>query len=260
MAFPERLVASAALALLTFAPPVHAADACVAPVDTWLAVHPFAAGETGASKLVAWDCAPWPGDDNVTIVAAIYQGGQDDRKNIALALVDNAKDRVRSAFKGVVVEDPFLRIGPDSLRIDTARYQLARGVRAFGLDLSSAASLPPCADAGWQARRTLFVAEGSAIRPVLDALSLSSWKRMPDPARCASDEPVEGSTTTTTIAIGAHATHGFADLVVTDLVEPDAGPARRRHNILRYDGSTYLGDGVSTHLGPVIEPEATARR
>ncbi|HEY9024165.1 MAG TPA: hypothetical protein VIP05_07675, partial [Burkholderiaceae bacterium] len=115
----------------TLAPTAWAQAYCdpeaIALLGGWLAKHPFAAGAASADRLEASTCTPWPDDDRVTIVAAIYRGARDDSKNFALSLVDADAGEVRSAIKGHFATDAFLSIGPDSLRIDTAAYRLAPG-------------------------------------------------------------------------------------------------------------------------------------
>ncbi len=233
-----RLLA-AALSMLAVVPAARAQGGCsaqtLAPLEARLAKHPFTGGRTDTSLAEASDCTPWPGDDGVTIVAAIYRGASDDQENFALALVDSDTDEGRSAFKGHFDTSPFLRIGPASLGIDTAPYRLAAGVRAFGIDLPTARPKPPCAG-GIGARRTLFVAQRGTLRPVLDSLALSAGSS----PRCDSSEP--NATTSRTIAIGRHASHGCADLVVAETTEAEGAPTRRKRHTMRYDGSAYRTD------------------
>ena len=265
---PRTIAAALSLGALALSARAQSDQACapeaLAPVDAWLAAHPFVTGSTLPGSLVAAACKPWPSSPSRIVVAAAYRSGSEERKNIAIALVDTAAGRVRSAFKGVIDEDPFLRIGAESLRVDTAPHRLAAGIQAFGVDVSSSRStLPPCADGTWTWRRTLFVAEGATVRPVLDVLSISSWKAVPDPSRCRSDADDmvgEPGTTATTLSVATHATHGLADLVVTDTVQPTQGPARRERYTLRYDGSKYRGKGASLDAWGTIEPETAPTR
>ena len=57
-------------------------------------------------------------------------------------------------------------------------------------------------------------------------------------------------TTTTTLAVAPHATHGYADLVLTSVVDIHPGHARRV--VLHYDGSAYAGEGVESWRPPIV--------
>ena len=246
-----------ALSLLALAPAVRAADdqACtpeeLAPVDAWLAKHPWKVGKTSADALVTAACKRSPVEANVLFVAAAYAQDEDD-KNEIVALVDTKTRRVRAAFIGTIAEDTLTRVG--SFRIDTARYALAPGVRAFGVDFfsmgrSSGAAEFVCSGP----ERTLFIQEGASLRPVLSGFCMRTWSAVPDRER-------RGELSNWTIAIGSARSHGLADLVVTRTTEPDEDgtPALRERSVLHYDGKTY-GDanpGESAALGP--RPAASA--
>ena len=267
MAWSDARLGAAAVVLLALASRAHAADgqACapadLAPVNAWLAQHPFLAGTAGADGLVAAACRQAAGNAGTTIVAAAYRGARGDRKNLAVALVDTASHQVRGAYKGVVEENEHLYIGRDTLRVDPTSYPLAPGVRSFGVDLASATPPPPCAGGTWDWRRTLFVVDGAAIRPVLGVIALSSWQRRPDPERCgAQNADLQESTTRTTFAADAHASGGFADLVVTDTVRGTSRRPRLLRYMLQYDGTAYRGQGGSANAWPTIVPERPAPR
>ena len=239
-----------ALSLLALASSVRAADdqACapeeLAPIDAWLARHPWKLGKTSPDALVTAACKRSPIDANVLIVAAAYAQDEDD-KNEIVALVDIRRAAVRAAFTSVIVEDAVVKVG--SFAIDTARYELAPGVRAFGVDFKSQAYV----SAAWEFRRererTLFIQEGARLRPVLVGFALTTWNAVPG-------SEGRGELSNWTIAIGATRSHGLADLVVTRTTEPDEDgtPILRERSVLHYDGKTY-GDanpGESAPLGP----------
>ena len=254
----RRLIAAAAFAFVATS---HAADsrectaAQLAPVDAWLAQHPWRAGKTTAEVRVAAACKPSPADKDVTIVAAAYDRGTPYDKNLVVALVTT---RVVAAFIGAIEEDASLMLGSDSLRIDTARYDLARGVRAFGLDVSSAKAGPHCVDGGSGATRTLFVRDGAALRPVLRGVLLESWHVEDGTTPCAEIDPAAKgvgviANTATSLAMLPHATHGFADIALVSTV--DLHPRDRTRVVLHYDGTTYVGDGFQPWR-PGIVPDA----
>lgn len=222
----------------------------LAPIDAWLAKHPWEVGKTSPDALVTAACKPSPVDANVLIVAAAYAQDEDD-KNEIVALVDIRRAAVRAAFTHVIVEDAVVKVG--SFTIDTARYELAPGVRAFGVDFHSQAYV----SAAWEFRRererTLFIQDGTRLRPVLVGFALTTWNAVPG-------RKGRGELSNWMIAVATTRSHGLSDLVVTRTTEPDEDgtPALRERSVLHYDGKTY-GDanpGESAALGP--RPAASA--
>ena len=254
MASRRRRLAVAALALLGLASTAHAMGApdCapedLAPVDAWLAKHPWHAGATTPDAMVAAACRLWPFDKRVLIVAAAYAQDKEQDKNLVVALVDTQAMALRSAFQGVVLEDATWSVTQASLRIDTARYDLAPGVRAIGVDVTSDPVAGAVVRGGVTATRSLFVAEGAQLRLVLDGFVLTTWQKP------AGTEP---STSSAKIAIDAHRTNGFADLRVTRTSNA-AGTSRQDRTTLVYDGSRYGADaGWRVHQ---VDGDGEARR
>jgi hypothetical protein len=234
MASRSRHLAAAALAWLAFASTTHAMGApdCapeeLATVDAWLAKHPWKAGATTPDALVAAACKLWPYDKRLLIVAAAYAQDKEQDKNLVVALVDAASMSVKSAFQGVVREDPTWSVTQASLRIDTAPYDLAPGVRAIGVDIVSDAVSGTEVRDGVTATRSLFVPDGARLRLVLDGFVLTT-----------SRQPAGGESVTSSakIALDKHATNGFADLRITRT----SNTSRQEHTTFAYDGSRYVG-------------------
>ena len=64
-----------------------------------------------------------------------YRSGHQDDLLLVIAAVDAATGQVGASFKGNLDSDPAVKIVSGSLWLDTAAYDLAPGVRAFGLDI-----------------------------------------------------------------------------------------------------------------------------
>ena len=166
------------------------------------------------------------------------------------------ESKLRSVLTGTIAEDAAMRVGQGSLRIDTARYDLAPGVRAFGVDISSQAPGPRCADGGFGPLRTLFVQDGASLRPVLASVVLTTWRRVSGSA-CADSDDAIIENTATTIAVAPQARNGFADLVLASTVDGHAAP--RLRTVLHYDGHLY--GAKDDRIWPdVIVPDAPAKR
>ena len=240
MASRSRRIVAATLASLAFASSAHAMGApdCapeeLATIDAWLAKHPWKAGATTPDALVAATCKLWPYDKHLLVVAAAYAQDKERDKNLVVALVDTSTMAVRSAFRGVLLEDPTWSVAQASLRIDTAPYDLAPGVRAIGVDVASDAVSGTVVRDGVTATRSLFVPDGATLRLVLDGFVLTT-----------SRQPSAGPSTASSakIALDPHRTNGFADLRITRTTAA-GGSARPEHTTLVYDGSRY-GGGTS---------------
>lgn len=193
--------------------------------------------------IVASACKLWPGRESLTIATFAYDAGDEFQKQLVVAIVDARDGKVVSSYKSKIDEDATMRVDSDTLRIDTAPYDLAPGVRAFGVDITSG-YMPSCGDGGWGGFRTLFVREGATLRPVLEGLLLSSWHFVEGgSARCGNNaEEAVVETATSTIAVARTISKGYADLLVTTVKTYDTGKKSKQgpaHVLLRYDGKTY---------------------
>jgi hypothetical protein len=195
----------------------------------------------GRSPLAA-TCKAWPGRGS-KIVAAAYDTDVEHEKRLLVGLIDQASGKVLAGYSRIIQEDATMTVGAASLRIDTGRYDLAPGVRAFGVDLSSALS-QGCGEGGFGPVRTLFIRDGNAVRPVLEDFYLSTWRFVKGGPSCAiaEDQEVIIETTTYAIGIGKSVSKGFANLRITETSNDDAGgkavrkPASRE---VQYDGKAY---------------------
>ena len=235
MASRSRRLAAGALAALALASTARAmggpdcAPEDLAPVEAWLAQHPWTAGAVTSDARVAAACKAWPFDQRVLIVAAAYAQDKEQDKNLVVALVDTSTRAVRSAFQGTVREDATWSVAQGSLRIDTAPYDLAPGVRAIGIDVSSAPVAGTLVREGVTAARSLFVPDCAQLRLVLDGFVLTTWRKSADAAP---------ATSSAKIALDAHRSHGFAALRATRTTA-GAGAPRLEHTTLVYDGARY---------------------
>ena len=208
----------------------------LAPVDAWLARHPWKTGATTPDALVTAACKLWPYDKSVLLVAAAYAQDKEQDKNLVVALVDAQTMAIRATYQGVIVEDATWSVAQGSLHLDTARYDLAPGVRAFGIDLLSDAVDNAVVRGGATGTRSLFVQDGATLRLVLDGFVLTTSKRGADGV----------TTTSAKMAMGSHASHGYADMAVTRTTTPGSA---KEHATLAFDGARYVvsASGYTRH-------------
>ena len=201
-------------------------------------------GRDPAGVILSSTCKRMPNDPRLTLAAVAWDAGRTDSKSLVLAVVDEASAAVLASMKDEIYEDAVTQVHNGSLRLDTAAYALAPGVRAFGLDISS--DNPGCGDDGLGPQRSLYVRDGATLRPVVAGLQLSQYRYVRgNQARCVSD-PKEAETAIVenfkvTIGLGAAGQGGWRDLVMTATSSRSDG--RPGHAPLQvripYDGDAY---------------------
>ena len=182
------------------------------------------------------------------LVAAAYRSGHQDDLLLVIAVVDSATGQIGASFKGNLDADAAVRITSGSLWLDTAAYDLAPGVRAFGLDVTSGQPRG-CAAVGSGARRSLFVSQGRFIRPVLQDLPMSEWALIQRGKSACTDGSAPDLTITenftATLGLAPTSTRGYRDLVVTGSAARDDGHLDERpvlRSVLKWDGRVYSID------------------
>lgn len=182
------------------------------------------------------------------LVAAAYRSGRQDDLLLVIAVVDAATGQVGASFKGNLDSEPAMKIVSGSLWLDTAAYDLAPGVRAFGLDVTSGQPRG-CAGVGSGARRSLFVSQGRFIRPVLQDLPMSEWALVQRGKSACTDSSAPDLTITedftATLGLAPTSTRGYRDLVVTGAATRDDGHLDERpalRSVLKWDGRVYSTD------------------
>ena len=199
------------------------------------------------------------------LVAAAYRSGHDDNLQLVLAVIDSASGQVGPSFKADLDSDPAVKLVSGSLWLDTSAYDLAPGVRAFGLDVTT--GLPRgCAGVGSGARRTLFVSQGRFIRPVLQDLPMSEWALIQRGRSQCTDSSAPDLTITenftTTLGLAPSSTRGYRDLVVTGSARARRRPRRRTPAVPRGTevGRPHLLDrGTAARLDDLAPVSGSAR-
>jgi len=253
----NRFLPAAALALmLVHAAPARAADdrpprgaSVLMLVGRALHVAHFVPGPTvrdgdKAGLIVASTCKHVPDDTRLTLAAVAWNAGKEDEKSLVLALVDEGAAKVVAALQDVVNEDAATQIEAYSLRLDTAAYDLAPGVRAVGLDIVN--ENRSCGEGGLGPSRTLYVREGATFRPVLADLAMSQyWYVRGNQRRCVSDRQAAETAILedfdVVIGLGAPGKDGWRDLALTATSKrSDRKPGRKPlHVRVPYDGQAY---------------------
>ncbi|WP_245879429.1 hypothetical protein [Xanthomonas pisi] len=204
------------------------------------------------ARVVAQTCKPWPYDPSITLAAIAFAGdaatGTGERDlEVRVAMLDAGTGEAVALYAQQMGEDAGFELAADSLRLDTARYDLAKGVRAFGMVVHSVARGASCPDFDSNDALTLLVREGRVLRPVLQR-DLTVWQRVKgEPCNWGATGVVtERGTLTLSMDTPIHA--GYADIsltatLVTSTTVKDADDTERTHRqrqVLRYDGMRYV--------------------
>ena len=140
----------------------------------------------------------------------------DDWKGFVLAVIDVQSRQVLALHREEIKEDASIRVRGLSSKIDTGRYNLAQGVRALGVRMGIGHS-PRCADGGESDYLTLFVEDGSRLKPVLRNLPMSAWRVATGGSSCGNGGG-DGDRTidrvTLTLRMAATSTAGWHDIDV----------------------------------------------
>lgn len=245
----------ALLACACLAGQVQARDPqpCAAPLIDALAKqlgqHDWAMPDAyNEGPLVAAACKPWPDDKARSVVALAYvrpgdEGISAGERSLALlvAKVDGKSGAFLERYDATLDEDAVTEVSAGSLWLDTARYHLAPGVRAFGLVFDSTARGASCPDGGSDQELTLFAPDGKALQPVLRAY-LSEWTTIKGTV-CVNDPDFMTESAKVTLDIAKTRSNGFADLVLTAKVTGDSAAGekylRTERKTLKYDGKQY---------------------
>lgn len=194
-------------------------------------------------NVVSAACRTWPYKTNLLLAVFGYDERVKYEKKLLVSVIDKKTKRVVSSFQDVVYEDALTEVGEYSLKLDTARYQLAENVRAFGIRFNSTARGASCGEARWGNELTLFVPEGKNLRPVA---SLNMYQQQWHRGCPAAMSSALWEDATLTVGMAKSATNGFQDLEITAKIEVNAieSPTENLKNrieqhTLRYDGKYY---------------------
>lgn len=206
-----------------------------------------------AQPIVSRACRIWPFDPTLELAAVAYATSAErvmgERSlRLVVAVLDARDARVLSSYRTALDEDAAFALAEDGLLLDTARYDLARGVRAFGVVLRSAAPGPSCPDGRTNDEMTLYVRDGEDLRPVFSA-SLDVWARVEgEPCAWSRGQRLVTEEARFTIGVQPTVHNGFADLRVQANVtrtealsgsDREQVSQRRDSRVLRYDGTRY---------------------
>lgn len=145
--------------------------------------------------------------------------------------------RTSSHFKSHLVVDATVWVDSAHVEIDTARYNLAEGVRGFGVRIN-ASHFPRCAEGGSYNEFSLFVENGTKLRRLFGPLETNYFNIVAGPVCDNGPGETVVHEWKLVLSIAANRTNGLRDLV---LKFKGAGGAKDVECVVSYNGVMYAG-------------------
>lgn len=213
-------------------------------------------------------CKDRPGYSNQVIVATFFvpykKPVEFDVRDVgfAVAIVDQSRWRLLSLYTSKFEENGgtnFFSRG--SLVIDTARYDLKKGVRAIGIRMdienSGCAWDSTSSNALW-----LFVERGAMLQPVLSAFDMyRSERQFFEGCVCCSDKQNRGAVHDAflTLSIASTSNNGYRDLALRATLStsaynlPEINDKFAPAGLMKFDGQRYQVDEVNSKIKDFFE-------
>lgn len=182
-------------------------------------------------------CKIWPYDKNKLLAAIAYAPNSYDfavSENplpLYVAVIDVKASTVTATYQGGILEDGTTQISEYTLSWDTARYDLADGVRGFALRVSAFRE-SPAMNGGFDNQLTLFVIDGKTVRPVMRELNMREWEC---DIGCGEGD-AKRIETNVAISMAKEKTNGFADAILAASKSDSKDVVTYR---AKYSGSQY---------------------
>lgn len=238
---------------------IEAVGQRVARADFRSLVDARSSADNSTNGVVAAACKAWPDDERLMAVAVAHTLAKPvdaGEKGIFVGLLHRSSGQWSQVYQTTVDEDAALELSASSLSLDTGRYHLASGVRAFGYVVHSSARGASCPDGGANDELTLLVPEGASLRPVLNVF-LSQWATLAG-HQCNPESAFVRDDARLALEVGRSSANGMADLVVvarvdaSEFSDPPSATARQLlpksrvvRQTARYDGRQYAFDAYS---------------
>jgi hypothetical protein len=167
-------------------------------------------------------CKSKPDNNKQIVVATFYESllprksSDFDTYMFALAIVDKTKRQVISLHTEKHEADATTRIGEYSLKIDTAAYYVANGVRAIGVRMST--FFGRCTyEGGWDDELWLFTEKKPLLKPVLKNYIMQRYSYQTFEGNlCGGSTGLIGvhHKATLSLTLGNQFSHSYRDLIV----------------------------------------------
>lgn len=195
-------------------------------------------GNVTATGVIAHACKVWPKDENITLAAMVYEGTRG--RVLLVAMWNNEKAEGIAALSGKLPLEEGCSIAKPVLAIDTARYDVMPGLRAFGVDMADEQGVI-CRDTGLVRLRSLYVLQQQVLKPILEGFNLILERTREPRSSVATGKDISPDIRQITLKISMQQSrsNGFADLEVFSVSTPAGDQVEPFRAELKYDGCIY---------------------
>jgi len=199
------------------------------------------------SEILSIKCKKWPGNESRMLVAFAYAPPDYDKSGddvpFHVGIVRMPQVDVLNLYHGTIAEDATWKTSNEHyFTFDTARYNLAEGVRAFALRERGFRE-PGAADHGADEKFTLFIPSGNQVlKPVLFIPYTQFWYYTFN----KNNERIGNFSASLSISVKNTHTNGLKDLLIT---------ARQYGSnkviftqLLKYDGKEYPNEELQKKI------------
>ena len=199
---------------------------------------------TAPGYIVASACKSWPNKPHLLIAVVAFDEQKEDINQLAIALIDTRAGRVVNNLVKSITSDGFY--APGGVFIDTARYQLAKDVRAFGVVINNSQPPPSSPNSIADGELTLYVTSGTSLDELF-SLPRFQYQSIEGAVSVMYSGAIWKSAEYITLSLGTRKSNGLIDLVaraqVSETVNEAEGLKTRKERVeshtLRFDGMRY---------------------
>jgi hypothetical protein len=195
-------------------------------------------GDVTSAGVIAHACKVWPKDENITLAAMVYEGKRG--RALLVAMWNNEKTEGIAVLSGKLPLEEGCTLDRPVLAIDTARFDVMPGVRAFGIDMADEQGVI-CKHTGLVRLRSLFVLEQQELKPILDGFNL-----IVERSRVSRTSATASSVTTADIrqitlkiSFQKSRSNGYVDMEVFSVSNPAGDQIEPFRAELKFDGYFY---------------------
>lgn len=194
--------------------------------------------EVTTTGVIAHACKVWPKDENILLAAMVYENLRG--RVLLVAMWNSGKAEGIAAFSGKLPLEVGCKIVKPVLAIDTARYDVMPGLRAFGVDMAEEQGVI-CRDTGLVRLRNLYVLQQQVLKPIMEGFDLILERtRVPRSSVVAgSDISPDIRQITLKMSMRQNRSNGFADMEVFSVSTPAGDQVEPFRSELKYDGCFY---------------------
>jgi hypothetical protein len=201
---------------------------------------------TAPGYIVASTCKRWPYKPHLLITVVAYDEQKESEKQVVIALIDTRTNQLISHLKNRFDEDPSAGIGRNSFSIDTAQYQLAKDVRAFGVRFRNVARGANCPGRDWGDELTLYAFAGNSISSVFSLPLEVTQVHQGCLSMQIDGVAFEAEHAEISIGLGRQSKNGLANLVAQSRISVEAAEAadsKLKNHESRLEAHTFQFDG-----------------